>query len=131
MDSGRQRRIFPSGAPAVCTSGRFPFLAWPSQGGALGHHGTSPPLVLSGAFSVTPGVAACTGLRVQKSVATPSRQAANSRAAYNCNSVAVYGYHGCAQHPSVVWQDARIAGHTVRRSRLFPLHAPIVRGSFP
>src|SRR5690348_11578662 len=58
---GRQRRIFPSGAPAVGCSGRFPFLAWPSEGGALGHHGTSPPLMLSGGFWVTPRVAGCTG----------------------------------------------------------------------
>jgi len=49
---GRQRRIFPSGAPAVGRSGRFPFLAWPSRGWALGHEGTSPALAMSGASSV-------------------------------------------------------------------------------
>src|SRR5919202_1957090 len=39
----------------------LPFLAGPSWGGALDHHGTSPPLVLSGGFWVTPCVAPCTG----------------------------------------------------------------------
>src|SRR4051794_22716241 len=58
--SGAPRRIFPSGAPAVCRSGRFPFLAWPSKGGALGHEGTSPALAMSGAFWVTPRVTTCT-----------------------------------------------------------------------
>src|SRR4051794_11072106 len=58
---GRQRRIFPSGAPAATNSGRFPFLAWPSRGGALGHEGTSPALAMSGALPVTPRVTACTG----------------------------------------------------------------------
>src|SRR3954468_2203440 len=57
---GRQRRIFPSGAPAVSRSGRFPFLARPSRGGALGHEGTSPALAMSGALPVTPRVTACT-----------------------------------------------------------------------
>ena len=57
---GRQRRIFPSGAPAVGRSGRFPFLAWPSRGWALGHEGTSPALAMSGDFPVTPRVTACT-----------------------------------------------------------------------
>src|SRR3954447_23680699 len=58
---GRQRRIFPSGAPAVGRSGRFPFLAWPSRGWALGHEGTSPALAMSGALPVTPRVTTCTG----------------------------------------------------------------------
>src|SRR3954466_7728672 len=62
---GRQRRIFPSGAPAVSRSGRFPFLAWPSRGGALGHEGTSPALAMSGDLSVTPRVTTCTGPSVE------------------------------------------------------------------
>ena len=43
----------------------LPFLAGPSRGGALDHHGTSPPLLLSGAFWVTPRVATCTGPLVE------------------------------------------------------------------
>ena len=35
------------------------------RGGALGHHGTSPALAMSGAFSVTPRVTTCTGPSVE------------------------------------------------------------------
>jgi hypothetical protein len=38
----------------------FPYLAGPTRGEALGHHGTSPALAMSGAFSVTPCLAPCT-----------------------------------------------------------------------
>src|SRR4051795_7093425 len=41
--SGAPAPDFSSGAPAVGSSGRFPFLARPSQGRALRHHGTTSP----------------------------------------------------------------------------------------
>src|SRR4051812_21296050 len=59
--SGAPAPDFPIGTPAASNSGRFPFLARPSRGGALGHGGTSPALAMSDALRVTPRVTTCTG----------------------------------------------------------------------
>src|SRR3954447_25826920 len=58
--SGAPAPDFPIGSACCCRSGRFPFLAWPSRGWALGHEGTSPALAMSGDLRVTPCVTACT-----------------------------------------------------------------------
>src|SRR5690349_17831369 len=55
---GHPRRILPSERPLVPTAG-VAVSGGTHEGQALGHHGTSPTLVLSGASSVTPCVAAC------------------------------------------------------------------------
>src|SRR4051794_24804769 len=57
--SGAPAPDFPIGTPAVCSSGRFPFLARALEGEGLGHHGTSPALVLSDDLPGTPRVTTC------------------------------------------------------------------------
>src|SRR4051794_23165903 len=61
---GRQRRISPSERPLLPTAG-VAVSGGTLEGQALGHHGTSPALVLSDALPVTPRVATCTGPLVE------------------------------------------------------------------
>src|SRR3954464_1467517 len=60
VDSGAPAPDFPIGSACCLQQRACSASGGTLEGQALGHHGTPPALAMSGAFSVTPHVTACT-----------------------------------------------------------------------